>query len=304
MEIVAVFDSSSPLSKSVAITLLKNNFVVRCLTTNRAECQILEHHGAELYSQDQIDDCLKGVQAAYVSTTSNFDSITSVQDEIDQGRTIAEACQRARVEHLIYSTQLSVAQVTGMTVRHMDAKSRVEDLLFKTSIPLTKVIIPPLYEYILEPSMIPTRLSDNQFGLEIPMSNVPLDLICLQDVGYVILEMIIQRKALVNKTLSLSATKLTVRDLASILTHNLTDYKFKDSQVTVEQYQERRRFKGVIDWSYQFDFYVRVDQKASIELTKHFYPHIKSFGQWVEENKAAIYNTLNKPMTPAMDPFH
>lgn len=165
MEIVAVFDSSSPVSKSVAQTLLESNFVVRCLTTNKAECQLLEQKGAEIYDHDQIDHCLKGVQTAFVSTTSNFDSITSVQDEIDQGRTIAEACQRARVEHLIYSTQLSVAQVTGMTVRHMDAKSRVENLLFKTGIPLTKVIIPPLYEYILEPPMIPKRLSDCQFGL-------------------------------------------------------------------------------------------------------------------------------------------
>lgn len=64
------------------------------------------------------------------------------------------------------------------------------------------------------------------------MSNVPLDLICLEDVGYVIAQMIVQRQALVNKTLSLSACKLTVRDLASILNHHLTECKFKDSQVS------------------------------------------------------------------------
>ena len=45
--------------------------------------------------------------------------------QISQGEAIADTCRYLGTEHVIYSTQLSVVQTTGMRARHMDAKAQV-----------------------------------------------------------------------------------------------------------------------------------------------------------------------------------
>ena len=63
------------------------------------------------------------------------------------------------------------------------------------------------------------------------MGNRPLNLMSVEDVGDVLMEVLARGKAFLNKTLSLSGDKLTIHEMAALLSRVLDPKYFKDRQV-------------------------------------------------------------------------
>ena len=51
-----------------------------------------------------------------------------------------------------------------------------------------------------------------------------------------------------------------------------------------------------------FDFYCRVDQRASIDLTKKLCPSVLSLEEWVMNNRDKIKDALDYPEMPSPEP--
>ena len=63
------------------------------------------------------------------------------------------------------------------------------------------------------------------------MGSSPLDLIAVDDVGEAVRSIFLMRENTLHKTVSLTGAKLSVREIAAILTHHVRPKQFKDKQV-------------------------------------------------------------------------
>ena len=112
-----------------------------------------------------LEASLAGAVGCFVVTASDLADPYGYDNEVQQGRAIAAACARARVPHVIYSTQLSVVHALGLRARHMDAKAVVEGYMNELKLPLTGLVVPFFYENLLMPPFRPVQLAEDSYAL-------------------------------------------------------------------------------------------------------------------------------------------
>lgn len=308
-KVVTVFGCTGTLGGSVARSLAQD-YTVRGVTRDPdgAAASSLKQCGIQVVRGDHTDprsleDALDGAHCCFVVTNPDFSCPDGYQREVQQGKAIADACKKVGVNHVVYSTQLNVVKVWGMSAKHMDAKAEVELYMKNLGLPLTCVIVPMCcYETLLLPPLRPKRVAPDQYELMIPMGHTPLDVISANDVGPVVRAAFADPQSFLHKTLSLSGSKLTVKEIAAILAKHLPGKCFKDKQVTVDDYR-RYPFGGADDMATMFDFFVRVDQRASMDLTKKLNPEVQTFEQWVWSNSGNLGQALDYPSTPPGGPW-
>ena len=72
-------------------------------------------------------------------------------------------------------------------------------------------------------------------------------------------------------------------------------------QLTIEQYRDlmlhmNKHNRSGEDHAHMFDFFIRVDQRCSIDNTKQLHPDLMNFEQWVCSNKDRIVAALKTPL--------
>lgn len=68
-------------------------------------------------------------------------------------------------------------------------------------------------------------------------------------------------------------------------------------QKTVEEYKQKC-FDGAEHVAHMFAFFVRVDQRASAEVTNRLYPKTKSFSDWLKihyEHVTSVFDVIPSP---------
>ena len=168
---VVVFGATGLIGASVATALL-NHFKVKGVTRDLSnpKAQGLSSTGVELVeikdsNPEALNIVVRGAYSCFVMTHTDLSDPHAEQAELRQGKAIAEACQRNGVQHVVYSTQLSVVNSIGLRVRHMDCKAQVEQYMKDLGLSVTGIIIPCLYESLLETPFRPRQLSDGTYGL-------------------------------------------------------------------------------------------------------------------------------------------
>ena len=73
--------------------------------------------------------------------------------------------------------------------------------------------------------------------------------------------------------------------------------------MTTGQWQQLYSFAGVEDYTNMYNFYMRVDQKASRELTERLYPGLQTLESWVARNVHKLCNAMTYPASPVKDPW-
>ena len=169
--VVAVFEADGMVGGAVSRALAQR-YTVRALmrSTTTPAAQAFTNAGMEVMKLDfnepsTITQALSGVQACFVLTTSDYQAPDGYEREIQEGKLIADACSKSGVSHVVYSTQLSVVDILGIRVRHMDAKARVEAYMQQLGLPLTSLILPGFYENLLMPPLRPCRVQPNGYYL-------------------------------------------------------------------------------------------------------------------------------------------
>ncbi|XP_002732736.1 nmrA-like family domain-containing protein 1 [Saccoglossus kowalevskii] len=298
-KVITVFGATGAQGGSVARALLKDTqYKVRAVTRdiNSAAARTLASAGAEVvkadYSnRDSLVAALQGSYGCFVVTVSNFGVPNYEELEVKQGQNIADACSISKTEHVVFSVKQHVRKVLGIVARHCDAKARIEDYMNDLDLPLTSIMVPFTFESLLS-TFKPRKFDFQRYKLDIPMGEVPLDGISVEQLGDCVKSIFDNRTLYLHKTLSITGDKLTVKEYGAILSRHIPPFIFQDAQITNDEFRQCGRLAAE-DYGNMFEFFQRVDQRHSMKLTKTLNPNTKSFAQWVIENKQLIMSSLD-----------
>lgn len=300
-QVVAVFGSTGGQGASVARALARHpdRYEVRGLTrdVSAPHAQKLRQDGVCLigydpYDKNSVESALAGAHAAFVNTVTDYSDPQCFDNEKLQGRIIADACKAMGVRHVVFSSQLHTVRVSGLLVRHMVAKAEIEDYMRDIQLPVTCLIMPIYFEDFC--GLFRPRTQDGySYDLMIPTGFTPLDLMSVEDLGPLVVKVLEGRDQYLHKTLSPSGDKLTVREVAAVLSRCLAPRHFRDKQLTLHEFSQLDDIPGVVDWTQMFNFLVRQDQRYKVRDTRQRNPDMMTFEDWVRANRDTIERALS-----------
>ncbi|XP_020836128.1 nmrA-like family domain-containing protein 1 [Phascolarctos cinereus] len=292
-KVIAVFGATGSQGGSVARAILEDkDFSVRALTRDvtRPAALALRDLGAEvvkcdLNDQEAVKGALKGAYGAFLLTTYWEDF--SKEKEVQQGKIVADASKELGLKHVVYSGLENVKKLTKgkLEVPHYDGKGEVEEYFWNLGVPMTSVRVPAYYENFLK-GLKPVKASDGDYyNLVVPMKDIPMDGISVADVGPAVVSIFRSPEEFLGKAVGLSAEALTVQQYADILSKVLGKV-IKDAKITPEAY-EKLGFPGAQELANMMRFF-HMKPDRDVKLTHRLHPKVKSFSQFVSENKEAF----------------
>ncbi|HCM5330975.1 TPA: transposase [Klebsiella pneumoniae] len=132
----------------------------------------------DLFDRASIDRAMQGVNRVFSVQTSSPSGLVSDEQEVMQGKAIADSAVAANVEFLVYSSGGAAGKgLTGMG--HFDSKSRIEEYI--RSLPIAATITRPasFMEMMLLPGM---GLNTGVFTFFMHRDQ-PMQMIALDDLG-------------------------------------------------------------------------------------------------------------------------
>lgn len=116
-------------------------------------------------------DVAKAVDGAHtVYLVTNFWDTMSAKPEILQGKTVTDACNKAGVKHLIFSSLINAAKATEgrlVNITHFDGKAEVEEYIRESGIPAS-FVMPGIF--MTEIFSFIRKQEDGSFILATPVS--------------------------------------------------------------------------------------------------------------------------------------
>lgn len=289
-KLVVVFGATGAQGGSVARALLEDGtFRVRAVTRNPEQeaAKQLRLLGAEVVRGDQDDEAsmeqvLSGAQAAFIVT--NFWENCSQEQEVKQGKQLADVAKRLGLQYVVYSGLENVRKLTAgrLTARHFDGKGEVEEYFRDIGVPMTSVRLPCYFENLLS-YFLPQKAPDGKsYLLSLPMGDVPMDGMSVADLGPVVLSLLKQPGEHVGRNLGLSTCRHTAQEYAALLRKH-TGKDVRDAKTTPEDY-EKLGFPGAPDLANMFRFYT-LKPERDIQLTLRLNPKARTLEQWLEQHK-------------------
>ena len=192
--------------------LQSGKFKVRAMVRdqNKPAAQALEQAGAELVTGDfndrtSLDLALQGVYGVF----SIQDFRGSVEVEIRQGKTVAEAAKAAGVEHFVYSSVGSAERNTG--VPHFDSKFQVEEYI--RSVGLSHTILRPVFFFYNYNGMRSMVEGGTLFQ---PLSpNTKLQQLSEEDYGRMVAEVFDRPKDFMSREIEVASVEMTMPEIAA-----------------------------------------------------------------------------------------
>ncbi|XP_075035194.1 nmrA-like family domain-containing protein 1 [Mixophyes fleayi] len=292
-KIVVVFGATGAQGSSVTDALLQDGcFAVRAVTRDASKpaAEKLKEAGAEVVCADldnekSLEAALTGAYGAFLVT--NAWGPSHKEKEFTQGKLVADLCKRLHVDHVVYSGLENVKKITGgkLSVPHFDFKGEVEEYFMHIGCHLTSVRLSFYYENLLD-TFRPQKCEDGKsYLLCLPMGDEPLDGMSVADLGPVVVSILKSPSHYKGKTIGLSAEKLTVEQYAAIMS-KVTGKIIKDAKIHPDDY-EKRDIPGAKAMAHMFRFYMMRPDR-DVEITHKLNPKVKTFQQWMEDNKDAF----------------
>ncbi|XP_060028441.1 nmrA-like family domain-containing protein 1 [Erinaceus europaeus] len=290
VKLVVVFGATGAQGGSVARTLLKDGtFRVRVVTRNPGQraAKELKLQGAEVVQGDQNDEAsmeqaLSGAHAAFIVT--NYWENCSQEQEVQQGKLLADVCRRLGLHYVVYSGLENIRKLTGgkLAAGHFDGKGEVEEYFRVIGVPMTSVRLPCYFENLLS-YFLPQKAPDGKsYLLSLPMGDVPMDGMSVSDLGPVVLSLLKTPEEYVGRDLGLSTCRHTAEEYAALLS-KYTGKAVFDAKTTPEDY-EKLGFPGAKDLANMFRFYA-LKPDRNIELTLRLNPEARTLDQWLQQHK-------------------
>ncbi|XP_064616739.1 nmrA-like family domain-containing protein 1 isoform X2 [Liolophura sinensis] len=232
--LITVFGADGRQGQSVVHRLVNDGkFSVRAVLSNNNRNALaigrVEITRCDLGDKDAVQQAVCGSYGCFVLTRTEVSRPDATEKEIREGKNIADACALHKVSHVVVSTQLNTERALGIVARNMVAKAMVEEYMREICLPVTGLIIPCYYEHFLD-VFKPYKTGPSDYEIAVPMGTHVWDIISVDDVGEVVRHVFNNKTQYLNKTLSLAGDKLTIKEIADILTRQLAPRKFKDKQ--------------------------------------------------------------------------
>ncbi|XP_070259710.1 nmrA-like family domain-containing protein 1 [Myotis yumanensis] len=292
-KVIAVFGATGSQGGSVARALLESKkFAVRAVTRNvtQPKALVLQELGAEVVKGDLNDKASveAALQDAYgVFLVTNYWEHHSKEEEVSQGKLVADVTKRLGVKHVVFSGLENVKRLTGgkLVVEHFDRKGEVEEYFWSIGVPMTSIHLAAYFENFLT-LWKPKKASDGDYyTVALPMGDIPMDGISVADIGAVVSRIFDSPEEFLGKAMGLSAEALTVQQYADVLS-KILGKDIRDAKITLEAY-EKLGFPGAEEMANMFRFY-QMKPARDVKLTHRLNPEVKSFSQFVSENKEAL----------------
>ncbi|XP_072034734.1 nmrA-like family domain-containing protein 1 [Amphiura filiformis] len=225
---VVVFGATGMQGGGVVTALLKNKtFKVTAVTRNKKseKAKELVKQGAKVV-EGNLDDpksLSKILSGCYgVFGVTNYWELLDANKEIQQGKNLIDACNKAGIKHLIFSTLQDAKEAIGKECPHFDTKAEIEKYMFASGVPSTSVRYPFYMENLLGFFMFSVKKDDNgEFAIDIPMEGRLIDVISAPGAGNAVAAIFASPDAYIGRTVRLSGDRKTVQQFADILNKHL-----------------------------------------------------------------------------------
>jgi uncharacterized protein YbjT (DUF2867 family) len=233
---------------------------------------------------DSVVRAARGLDAMYAMGTP-FEG--GPQEEVRQGRHLADAALRAGVKHFIYSSVAGAARRTG--IPHFDSKHEVEQYVRASGLPFT--VLGPVF--FMENFHSPPFLEGFKQGV-LAMALPPhrgLQMVALDDLAAFTLHVLEWGEDFLGQRLEVASDEVTGEQAAALLTF-VAGHRIHYEQIPLERVRARSE-----DLARMYEWLGRVGYQADILTLRHAHPEVRwhTFEEWVRGQDWSELGPTNWP---------
>lgn len=308
-KIIAVLGATGAQGGGLVRSILNDKsgeFTVRAITrdVNSDKAKALSDLGVEVVSADvdSVVNLTKAFDGAYgVYAVTFFWEHMTPEKEKTHAHNIAKAAKHADVKHVIWSTledtrkwipltDTRMPSIGNYKVPHFDAKGESNKYFTELNLPVTFLLTSFYWDNFIYFGMGPKADADGKLSITMPMGDKKLAGIAAADIGKSAFGIFKKGKELIGKTVGISGGHLTGKQMADSFTKTLSKEVAYNS-IPFDVYRSFG-FPGADDLGNMFQFYHDFDDyfcgARSLDFSKSINPELKSFDQWLAENKSKI----------------
>jgi uncharacterized protein YbjT (DUF2867 family) len=275
-KIILVTGATGRQGGATARHLLTNGWRVRALTRDpqKPAAQALQQAGAEVIQGDyddraSLDAAMHGVYGVF--------SVQASVDEIRQGKQIADVARAASVQHFVYSSVQSAADLARVGG---DAnKWEIEQYIQALGLPAT-IVRPCLFMDDLLGSRY--GVPDGRFAIAF-QPDVAIGLIASDDIGAFAALAFEHPDAYLGKTIEIAGDALTPRQIAAAIGRTI-GRAIPYVQISIETVQQQNA-----QVARAFDFLNQVGYTTDIAELRKRHPGLMDFDTWLKQEGMAKF---------------
>jgi uncharacterized protein YbjT (DUF2867 family) len=273
--LIAVTGATGAQGGALAHLLLDRGLPVRGLTRNPDHAEELRARGAEITFADFDDPAslraaLSGCRALFLMSTPFG---TSVETEVQQGKTTVDAAVHAGVEHVVFSSVAHADRATG--VPHFDSKYEIERHLAAS--PLTWTVLGPA-KFMDNYASARSAGLLRQGLLALPMSaDRPVALVCCADIAGMAALALAEPDRFAGVRVDIAGEEATPAAQAEAFSAEL------GHPVVFQQVPDERARSYGDDLAAMFRYFDKVGLDVDTEALRRNYPEVgwHTFAEWL-----------------------
>jgi len=250
----------------------------------KEKCELIRGDLLREDTKKVIMNALKGVEAVY-AVTDFWDDPKNPDAELKQGRVIMDACKEAGVKHVIFSGLENTKDMSKGKVECECCDKKFEILEYGKSLglPITEIRLSFYMENFLH-RLPPMKRKDGTVVFDkLPIEDKKLDLICAEDIGGIVCNILKNREKFIGKTVRVAGDQLSGKEIADTYSR-VTGDKAIYEPLPLENFKQKVEYGEIV--AKMFKFYQDFSGKLrDIEETKKLYPEVKTFEQWLRDTK-------------------
>lgn len=276
LQTILVIGATGQQGGSVLRQLLKDNtFAVRALVRNpnSTVAQDLLKNGAELVVGDLNDvDSLTGAMTGcygVFGVTNFWDPTVGYNGEVQQAKNIGDACKRANVQHLVYSTL-----DRNSDVPHFESKVVGEDYIKSLGVPLTCLVTSFYLENFLT-LMAPKEVNGELVFSVAQKATTKVPVFACYDTGGWVLQAFKNPETYLGKDLPAVSQYLTYPEIVQTVT-NVTGKSCRFQEVPLEAFRHFG-FPGAEELALNLQFFndisegVKQDRRVNLKTSQDIF---------------------------------
>ena len=309
-KIIAVLGATGAQGGGLVRAILNDKsseFTPRAITrnANSDKAKALANTGVEVVEADV--DNYESLKSAFTGTygvygVTFFWEHFSPEKEMEHAASIAKAAKETGVKHVIWSTLEDTRRFIPLEdsrmptlkekykVPHFDAKGEANKFFTESGVPTTLMNTSFYWDNFVFFGMGPKKGPDGKLAITLPMGDKKLPGIAVEDIGKCAYGIFKRGKEFIGKEVAIAGGHLTGKQMADSLTKYLgQEVVYND--VPFDVYRGFG-FPGADDlgnmFQFKHDFEDYFCGARNLDFAKSLNPSLKSFDEWLSENKDKI----------------
>lgn len=283
---ILVTGATGKQGSRVARHLARRGHHVRAFTRDAGSpaARELARLGAEVATGDfakpeTVERAAQGVDAVLVVTPG---MAVSSQEEIRDGRAIADAARAANVRHLVFSSVAGTAQPTG--VPHFDSKRAIEE--HARGLGLRMTVVAPVFfmENILSPWVLP-QIQNGCLALPLPPER-RLQMIALEDLA-AFLTLALERPGdFEGRRFDIASDELPIGQIATLIGDHL-GREIRYERAPIESLRAQSS-----DAAKMWEYFDTAGFRADVAGLRRDFPEVgwHLFAEWLRSQDIGLFN--------------